>query len=227
MNHAITRRAGPLFGAWLLVVGVLAAFTPLIPPAAALDPTPGPSAVVDSPSPAPAPTISPDPSAGPSTDPGVSPEPSPIPSPTVGPDPSPSVAPLPTPVPSPSAQPSRPPGPGLHVEHSWIDTEDTTGAYGTAGALDSPLGGMDRFVVYRVRFQVVNAAESAVTLRPLLEAGSGSPSSTRSAASRSTRHPTKGGSSESGHRRSAPRTSGSPRAVIQPGNRSPGSRARA
>lgn len=140
MNAGIKRRAGPLFGAGLVVIGLLATFTPVVPSVTATDPTPDPSASaaaasptdspspnpsLDSPSPAPQPSSSRDalsPSASPfaSTDPSASagpsgsPSPDPSASPSAPPDgspgPSPSVSPSYSPIPSPSGGPAKPAG---------------------------------------------------------------------------------------------------------------------
>lgn len=72
----LTRRAGPLFGVVLTVLGGVGALTPVVPGARALDPTP--AAVAASPDPAaspsagPAASASPDPAASPSASPGGS-----------------------------------------------------------------------------------------------------------------------------------------------------------
>ncbi len=59
------------------------------------------------------------------------------------------------------------------VGHRWVDEIATTGKVAKAGVMDADLGAMDRFVVYRVRFQVSNTSDEAVELTPVLEAGYG------------------------------------------------------
>lgn len=108
MTRGLTRRAGPLFGLWLVGAAVLAVCAPAVPVAQALDPTPDPSpSVMVDPGLTPDPGASPsaDPSIAPSVDPGVSPSADP----GVTPDPAASAAPLE----SPSAPPSE--KPGFHI----------------------------------------------------------------------------------------------------------------
>ena len=63
-------RAGPLFGASLLVVDrALLAFTPVVPPAGAIDPTPAPSELDPRRTPDPTPAPTPDPTPAPTPDP--------------------------------------------------------------------------------------------------------------------------------------------------------------
>ena len=83
MTHrqTIQHRAGPLFGALLVLVAVVLAFTPIVPRVGAVDSTPAPS-VDPSASPSPDPSPSADPSASPSPDPSAEPSPSPSPSPS-------------------------------------------------------------------------------------------------------------------------------------------------
>jgi predicted CXXCH cytochrome family protein len=105
------RRAGPLFGAFLLVVTAALAFTPIVPSAGAIDPTPSPvvetPAPSDSPAPSadPTPTVTLDPTPAPPPDPTPvpAPDPTPTPTPDPSPDPSPSPTPAPTPAPTTSA----------------------------------------------------------------------------------------------------------------------------
>ncbi len=44
MTTGFKRRAGPLFGAGLVTLAILATFTPVVPRVSATDPTPDPSA---------------------------------------------------------------------------------------------------------------------------------------------------------------------------------------
>ncbi len=107
------RRAGPLFGALLLVVTAALAFTPIVPSVGAIDPTPAPS---DSPAPSidPTPTSTPDPTPArlrirrlrrrpilrqsPAPDPTATPTPDLSPSPDPSPSPTPSISTLPAPI---------------------------------------------------------------------------------------------------------------------------------
>lgn len=121
MNARFTRRAGPLFGVWLVAAAFLAVFAPAVPNVSALDPTPDPSAASpaasasespsDTPSEAPSPsdtTESPSPAVdpSPSAEPSASVDPSPSEPPSGSPDPSPSDQPSGSPEPSPSTGPS-------------------------------------------------------------------------------------------------------------------------
>ncbi|HEX2806655.1 MAG TPA: hypothetical protein VHN80_10845, partial [Kineosporiaceae bacterium] len=62
---------------------------------------------------------------------------------------------------------------GLEVGHSWVDTLDATDTVTREGSADTPLRGMERFVVYRIRVQVFNSSTSEIQLSPQLEAGMG------------------------------------------------------
>ena len=159
MPTFLTRRAGPLFGLWLLVVGLLMAISPAIPTAAALDPTPAPS-VLD-PVPSTVPVV--DPSAAPSVAPSAEPTAIPVPDPTPTPDPT------ATPTPDPTAAPD----PGVRVSHFWIDLEDADGAIADAGSLDDPRIGLTRFTVYRLRFQVLNDGTEDAQITAALLWGAG------------------------------------------------------
>ena len=70
------RRAGPLFGVGLLVVVGVLAFTPIVPPASAIDPTPSPAASAD---PSPDPSLISDPTPEPTPEPTPTPTPTPLP----------------------------------------------------------------------------------------------------------------------------------------------------
>ena len=180
----------------LLVVAILC-FASAVPPARALDPTADPSPAVDpspaaapspvaDPSPSPNPSVVPcptdapdpsataDPSAGP--DPTLAPDPSAPPDPAVTPDPSatpdPAVTLDPTLAPDPSALPC-PTDARLRVDHFWVDATALSTGLVVPGAVDAPAVGVDRGRIYVVRFQVVNGAKTPVTLRPVLEFGSG------------------------------------------------------
>lgn len=132
MNAGLTRRAGPLFGAWLVAAAVLATLAPAVPAVSATDPTPDPSATAPSASPSDAPSAAPSAApaptasdaASPSVDPSVDPSLSPSPNPSASVDPSPSIHPSPSPVPSaivdqPSTEPpSGSPGPSPSVAPS-------------------------------------------------------------------------------------------------------------
>ena len=158
MPTFLTRRAGPLFGFWLLVIGMILAVSPVIPTAQALDPTPAPS-VLD-----PVPTA--DPAAEPSVDPSAAPTEGPSAAPT---DPAPTATPAPTPTPDPTAAPD----PGVRVAHFWIDLENVDGAVADAGTLDDPRIGLRRFTVYRLRFQVMNDGSADAQITPALLWGGG------------------------------------------------------
>ena len=86
----------------------------------------------------------------------------------------PSASPEITPGPSASAEPSPTPEPtpalGLTVDHVWFDTIDERGRLTTTGSLDEALVDAERFTVYRVRFQIVNAGDTSVAISPRLEA---------------------------------------------------------
>ena len=71
--------------------------------------------------------------------------------------------------PSPSAAPI-----GPQTGHAWIDTVNQDGAVTDAGLVDAPLDAAQRFTVYRVRFQLVNDADTDATLQPALEFSDGS-----------------------------------------------------
>ena len=111
MNRPLKRRAGPLLGAFLVVAGAVAALTPVVPGALALDPTPEPSSASSA---DPAQAASSAPSAEPSADPTQAPpsapsaEPS-VPAPSLAPSAEPSVAPPAVPTASPTADPSASP----------------------------------------------------------------------------------------------------------------------
>ena len=62
---------------------------------------------------------------------------------------------------------------GLKIEHFWIDQENEAGAIGSQGVLDDPRIGLTRFVVYRIRFQVLNDGATSIKLVPALYAGAG------------------------------------------------------
>jgi predicted CXXCH cytochrome family protein len=172
MRTSLTRRAGPLFGLWLVVVGLVLTFSPVIPAAWAIDPTPEPSALAD-PSPSVEPSFDPGPSADPTTPPDPTPDPPPDPSaaPTAEPTPDPSAEPSA----EPSAAPSEEPGRGVKVTHFWIDKENDLGTVDAAdaGVMDDARIGVERFHPYRVRFQVLNDGPDDVRFRPQLLWGAG------------------------------------------------------
>ena len=120
-------RAGPAFGVVLVLAGLLAAVSPSVPAARALDPTPDPSPSEPAPTqeatpdPTPAATPDPTPDATPDPTPDPTAEPTPAPTPDPTPDPTPAATPDPTsppeaseapvePTPEPSADPSADPG---------------------------------------------------------------------------------------------------------------------
>ncbi len=115
MQHrqSIQHRAGPLFGAFLVVAAAALAFTPAVPPVGAIDPTPSPAAETappaSDPTPDPTPTPAPDPTPAPTPDPTPTPAPDPTPAPT--PDPGPGATPDPTPTPAPGPDPTPAPTP--------------------------------------------------------------------------------------------------------------------
>jgi hypothetical protein len=198
-----SRRAAAAIGAALLFVVAATATTPAVPRVSAVDASPDPSASVSpdpgptptvppDPTPAPTPDPTPDPAATPTPDPTsdpsataeVTPSPAPtdaVPSvePTVDPSVEPSVDPSADPSaepslePSPSPTPSPEPTPAIEVAHSWVDKVDAAGDVVQAGATDGDLARMERFVVYRIRFQVLNSGNAPVELTPILEAGTG------------------------------------------------------
>jgi predicted CXXCH cytochrome family protein len=116
-------RAGPLFGAVLLVVVGILAFTPIVEPVGAIDPTPSPSAEVTPEPPTPEPTV--DPTPAPTPDPTPAPAPDPTPTPT--PDPTATPAPDPTgdPAPTPTTDPGPSPTPGATSTPAPSDVQAT------------------------------------------------------------------------------------------------------
>lgn len=108
------------FSVLLVVIVACFAFTPLVPSAGAIDPTPSPAGTpADSPAPTdppvptadPTPTPTPDPTASPTPDPTPAPTPDPAVSPSPGPTSAPSPEPSPAPSPAPAPEPSAPPTP--------------------------------------------------------------------------------------------------------------------
>lgn len=100
MHRSLSRRAGPLFGVVLVVGGILAAFTPSVPAARALDPTPGPTGPGGAQA---------TPAAGPATTPGVEPVVTPAPEPTPGVTPTPAGTETPTATAEPTTGPTATP----------------------------------------------------------------------------------------------------------------------
>ena len=141
MTTASSRRAGPLFGAALVVVALLAAVSPVIPAVSALDPTPEPVQTL-----VPAPAV----------DVVASAEPTATPDPTVAP------------TPGATAQPA---APGLHVMHYWVSTVDVEGALANVGAADKPRTDLQPYNLYLVRFQVLNSSGRDVVITPTLRYG--------------------------------------------------------
>ncbi len=202
-NHEnLTARARAVFTAALLVGAAFLTFTPVVPGAQAVDPTPDPltsaspaasdpavaPSVAPDPSLAPDPSVAPDPSLAPdpsvAPDPSLAPDPSAVPSPdpSANPSPEPSVDPGTSPAPSASPEPSASPAPsaspepsatpratGLRVDHAWVDVVGDTGTAGHASGVDVPATGIERFQLYRVRFQVANDSDVAITLHPLAQ----------------------------------------------------------
>lgn len=144
------------------------------------DPTPDPT-LDPAPTATPDPTIeppTPEPTPGPTPDPPASP--SPDPSATAQPDPASSDAPsAPPPSAEPSAEPSAAPSSapatptGVEVTHAWVDELARDGTVVRRGGPDDPFAGMTRFVVYDVRFQLLNAGPDPITVNPQLEVGNG------------------------------------------------------
>jgi hypothetical protein len=163
-----SRRSGPLLGVVLVAVASFAVLSPAVPPVRALDPTPDPGASA-APSPEPAPTVAP------ATEPDPTPTPEPTVEPTAAPDPgtTPDPAASESPSAEPSAAPSEQPAITTEVTRTWISSVDRAGKVTDRLGAGETLQGMRRFAVYRVRFQVVNRGDEAVSLRPSLEAGSG------------------------------------------------------
>jgi hypothetical protein len=155
--------------------------TPVPPPAASAEPTPDPSSPPTTPpggtpTAAPSDGASPEPPVDPSTEPSLEPSPSDDPSPSLDPSAEPSLEPSPSESPSPEPTPPT----GLVVSHEWVSPVDDAGTI-AQGAIDAPLAGMQRFEVYRVRFQLVNTSPDTIQLRPVLEAGAGDAPATWSA----------------------------------------------
>ena len=161
MNGRITRRAGPLFGLWLLVVGMVLAVSPVIPRASAVDPTPTPSDGL--------------PTTAPVADPAADPTPTPPvdPAPTATPPADPVADPTPTPAPTADPSPTPAPRPGVKVTHYWVDELSDIGVLVSGGTMDDPRIGMQRFTVYTLRFQLVNdgATDAIVTPELLVSEG--------------------------------------------------------
>ena len=133
-RRSIQHRAGPLFGAVLLVVVGALAFTPAVPPVGAIDPTPSPE--VETPArrrPIRRPTPTPDPT----------PEPAPDPTPTPTPDPTPGADPTPTPDADPDPgrhahpDPAAPPTPSP-TPHGPPSSDARADARSDAGATPTP-----------------------------------------------------------------------------------------
>ena len=179
-NGPLAHRAGPLFGAILVVVGALVAVSPAVPGVRALDPTPGPSGIV---SPEPGPTPSVEPSAVPTVEPSAVPTVEPSAGPTVG-----AVSGRRSSrqrcrrssrqrcrraAVEPSASPTPEAATGIEVLHSWVDLVDAAGKVDKAGSTDAGLDRMERFTVYRVRFQVANTSTTDLQLSPRLQTGDG------------------------------------------------------
>jgi predicted CXXCH cytochrome family protein len=161
------------------MVGMVMAVSPMIPPVSALDPTPDPGASATATD---VPTVAPDPNATPVPDPTVAPVPTVAPDPSVAPSPAVTPAPDPSASAAPSTDPSAvpsveptlaPTATGLTVEHFWVDQENEAGTIASLGTLDDPRIGLTRFVVYRVRFQVLNNGTTDARLVPVLNAGAG------------------------------------------------------
>jgi predicted CXXCH cytochrome family protein len=199
-SRRLARRAGPALMAGLLAVSSLLASAPLLPATRALDPTPDPSAPVVTPEPGP--SVTPDPEPTPVPEASATPTPEPTPAPTIAPTPAPpptavptatpaltpsplpTAAPatpapseVPTPTPAPTASPSPTPVPtpapgALVVTHSWIDVVTDDGRV-LPGGIDAPRAALERFTVYRVRFQVANTGGEPIQLEPALRAGLG------------------------------------------------------
>ena len=131
ITNPSSRRAGPLFGAMLVLVAFALAFTPAVPAVAgAIDPTPAPS-LDATPTPSPDPAVSPDPTTTPVPDSSASPLPSvdPSPEPSAGPSPTPGPTPTPMPSPDPSASPlaSTDPSPEPSASPSPTPTPEVRG----------------------------------------------------------------------------------------------------
>ncbi len=199
LRTATSRRAGPLFGAGLALIGALAAISPVIPIAQALGPTPEPTvtsgpvastAVEPTPTADPAasvtpsatsvpPSIDPSPAVDASATPTADPSPSPSVDASAAPSAEASAAPSAdasaSPLPSASATPSLSPTPeptpgvGLNVRHYWISDTDAADAVVATEPMDTPLAGMQRFHVYLVRFQVLNSGDADKLVRPTLD----------------------------------------------------------
>ena len=156
MTTAPSRRAGPLFGAVLVVVALLAAVSPAIPAVSALDPTPDPAVSV-------APAVTADPTA-PTPDPSVAP----TPDVTAAPTPDPTVAPTP----DVTAQPMTA---GLHVTHYWVGKADKAEILVDIGTRDEPRTDLQPYTLYKVRFSVINSDVTDIVINPSLQfAASGS-----------------------------------------------------
>ena len=173
------RARGALLVAIVELALALTAAAPFAPGVWATDPSPDPAASGGplDPSPTasePAPVSSPEPTVEPTPapppDPAPDPTPTPEPVPPATPSPTPTPEPIPTPMPTATpAPPSAAPSGGLRVSHAWVDRVDDAGAVVARGPLDAPLVGMERFEVYRVRFQLVNDGDTPRVLTATLE----------------------------------------------------------
>jgi predicted CXXCH cytochrome family protein len=65
------------------------------------------------------------------------------------------------------------PAGGLQVAHAWIDSVDDRGIVVAQDDLDTVVANVERFEVYRVRFQVQNDGDARVDLDPALTWGDG------------------------------------------------------
>jgi len=111
-RRRVPRPAYMALGAAALLVMLSASIAPLVPSAAALDPSPDPSAPASSdpaPTPDPTPAPTPDPTPAPTPDPTPTLAPDPTPTPVADPTPDPTPAPTPDPTPAPLPTPGIPP----------------------------------------------------------------------------------------------------------------------
>lgn len=149
------RRVHPgLLSVVVLVLGVGLAFTPLVPPVGAIDPT-APQAPEQTPTGAPDPTATQVPEPTATTAPG--------PTPSSAPDPGATSAPAVT------EAPPAVPAAGLHVAHVWVDDMGRPTGTRSAGLIDTERSSIERFHVYVVRFQVVNLTDAEIVLKPTLQ----------------------------------------------------------
>jgi predicted CXXCH cytochrome family protein len=78
----------------------------------------------------------------------------------------PSADPTAAPTPDATAQPATP---GLHVTHYWVGKGDKAGQPQDPGTLDAPRTDAQPYILYTVRFQVLNSGSAEKTVSPTLQ----------------------------------------------------------